>query len=83
MQREITWREKMSFPGAIRAEAVLEILGCRGWENPAGYSKRRTGWAPSPESLRFLSRRPAEGELIFSLHSNVRQTWEILYRKRK
>jgi len=50
---------------AIRAEKVLEILGFRGWENPAKRSKCRTGWAPSTESRRFLEVRPAEGEEIF------------------
>ena len=59
-------RRKFLSTDAIRAGWILEILGFRGWKNPARRSKQRTGWAPATESPRFLSWRPAEGEEIFS-----------------
>jgi len=65
-KRSLSKRRKFVSPGAIRAGEILEILGFRGWENPAGDFQQGTGWAPATEALRFLARRPAEGEEIFS-----------------
>ena len=58
--------EKISFPGAIRAEATLQLLRGRGGENPARRPVCGTGWGPALESLRVVSTRPAKGEEIFS-----------------
>lgn len=52
----------------------------RGGENLAKGSKQGTGWGPTPESLRVVARRPAEGKEIFSFSNrrpSVRRRREI------
>ena len=55
----------MSFPGAIRAGSLLQLLRDRVGENPAKLSKQGTGWGPDPGSRRVVLLRPRGGRLIF------------------
>ena len=56
-------REKVSFPGAIRAEGnPYNSCDSQVGKTRPSVPRRRTGWGPTLGSLRVVARRPREGE---------------------